>query len=632
MTVANNAVDVGLGSVRNVPEGMRADIEHVHRDAGDLDAPADLHRLCEPRKSRAVMRGADHCAAGFLHEPQVAPDMVGVVVGVDDRLQLHVGQAPQDSQYRGSVGRIHDESAPVVDGQIDVVVPPDGDLKQLEHVTRIRLRRGRVTEPGRIDRIWQEYALGVEDPTVADDALASMSAQSLADLTGSVLRGRYRVAGSIGSGSMGDVYDGVDLSTGGRVALKVLKPERAVREVFRHRFLREAKSAVLIDHPNVVDVLDYGETPEGLLFIAMEFLEGEDLSSYLKRNGRLQWPHAVSVLSQVAAALAAAHDCGVVHRDVKPSNILLRQDGSGGLLVKLLDFGVAKLDNQMVSRVLTRAEDVVGTVLYMSPEQAEGRGADLRSDVYAFGVTAFQTLTGNVPFPGRDLFKVMSAHLTQPAPDPAKQAPDMPPWGSRFVLRCLEKVPEARYQSMHDVLSVLAGKATPDIESQPRPGTPITDPNADPEHDPHPPLTEDPVTLDPRGPTLAGGAGDEFDDAPTAYFQAARTSSPAEAPSLAEAPRSAAVQVPPTGEPSTMQASAVPAQALKTLRAAPVRVEPSASPFGPQDPLGGRTVPSPMFTEDPAPYEPRPSRGVYVLTAMGVLLVVGALAVVVGGW
>ena len=291
------------------------------------------------------------------------------------------------------------------------------------------------------------------------------------------MRGRYRVAGSIGSGSMGDVYDGVDLSTGGRVALKVLKPERAVREVFRHRFLREAKSAVLIDHPNVVDVLDYGETPEGLLFIAMEFLEGEDLSSYLKRNGRLQWPHAVSVLSQVAAALAAAHDCGVVHRDVKPSNILLRQDGSGGLLVKLLDFGVAKLDNQMVSRVLTRAEDVVGTVLYMSPEQAEGRSADLRSDVYAYGVTAFQTITGNVPFPGRDLFKVMSAHLTQPAPDPADQVPEMPPWGSRFVLRCLEKKPEARYQSMHDVLSVLAGKATPDIESKPRPGTPITDPN-----------------------------------------------------------------------------------------------------------------------------------------------------------
>ncbi len=492
--------------------------------------------------------------------------------------------------------------------------------------------------------------MGVEDPTVADDASASVSSHAVADLTGSTLRGRYRVAGSIGSGSMGDVYDGVDLSTGGRVALKVLKPERAVREVFRHRFLREAKSAVLIDHPNVVDVLDYGETPGGLLFIAMEFLEGEDLSSYLKRNGRLQWPHAVSVLSQVAAALAAAHDCGVVHRDVKPANILLRQDGSGGLLVKLLDFGVAKLDNQMVSRVLTRAEDVVGTVLYMSPEQAEGRSADLRSDVYAYGVTAFQTITGNVPFPGRDLFKVMSAHLTQPAPDPAEQVPEMPPWGSRFVLRCLEKVPEARYQSMHDVLSVLAGKATPDIESKPRPGTPISDPNNEREHDPHPPLTDSPVILDARGPTIAGDTADEFDEAPTAYFQAARISSSlAEAlsnteavqiPSLAAPPPVDAAPAPATAKPppaaapvgqSTVQPSAFPTQAPQTLRAAPVRLDPPASPFGPRDPLDGHTVPSPVLPEDPVPYDPRPSRAIYVLAAIGVLLVVGALAVVVGG-
>lgn len=489
--------------------------------------------------------------------------------------------------------------------------------------------------------------MGVEDPTVADDASASMSSHSLADLSGSVLRGRYRVAGSIGSGSMGDVYDGVDLSTGGRIALKVLKPERAVREVFRHRFLREAKSAVLIDHPNVVDVLDYGETPEGLLFIAMEFLEGEDLSSYLKRNGRLQWPHAVSVLSQVAAALAAAHDCGVVHRDVKPSNILLRQDGSGGLLVKLLDFGVAKLDNQMVSRVLTRAEDVVGTVLYMSPEQAEGRSADLRSDVYAFGVTAFQTITGNVPFPGRDLFKVMSAHLTQPAPDPAEQVPEMPPWGSRFVLRCLEKKPEVRYQSMHDVLSVLAGKATPDIESHPRPGTPITDPNEEVDHDPHPPLTENPVILDPRGPTIAGATGDEFDEAPTAYFQAARISSSlAESPGMTEAvPVPAPVEVARPGsleaalesvpsaptQPATLRTTGLGAQAPQTLRAPAVSLEPPASPFGPQGPLGGHTVPSPVFTEDPVPYEPRPSRGIYIVAAIGVLIVVGALAIVVGG-
>jgi len=471
--------------------------------------------------------------------------------------------------------------------------------------------------------------LGVEDPTVADDASASMSAQSLADLSGRVLHGRYRAVRLIGSGSMGDVYDGVDMATRGRVALKVLKPERAVREVFRHRFLREARSAVLIDHPNVVDVLDYGETPEGLLFIAMEFLEGEDLSSYLKRNGRLLWPHAVGVLRQVAAALAAAHDCGIVHRDVKPSNILLRQDGSGGLIVKLLDFGVAKLDNQMVSRVLTRAEDVVGTVLYMSPEQAEGRTADLRSDVYAFGVTAFQTITGNVPFPGRDLFKVMSAHLTQPAPSPADQAPEMPQWGARFVLRCLEKKPEARYQSMHDVLSVLSEQATPDLVSVARPGTPISDPNQQDDYDPHPPLAE-PVLLDPRAPTIAASAADEFDEAPTAYFQAATISS-----SLADA-LPGKTQIAPEDlqtviEPATMRAAAIAPQPFTP----PGTTQPNRivdSPFGPQDPIDGGTVPSPAYTDDPILFEPRSSRAVYVVLVVGVLLVMGALAVVVGGW
>lgn len=443
---------------------------------------------------------------------------------------------------------------------------------------------------------------------------------------------------------MGDVYDGVDLSTGGRVALKVLKPERAVREVFRHRFMREARSAVLIDHPNVVDVLDFGETPEGLLFIAMEFLEGEDLSSYLARNGRLHWPHAVVVLRQIAAALAAAHDCGVVHRDVKPSNILLRQDGSGGLIVKLLDFGVAKLDNQMVSRVLTRAEDVVGTVLYMSPEQAEGRTADLRSDVYAFGVTAFQTLVGEVPFPGRDLFKVMSAHLNDPPPDPSARAPEMPSWGSRFVLRCLEKAPHSRYQSMHDVLAVLSGSVEPDIVSEPRPGTPIADPK-DAEYDLHPPLMEDPLPLDARAPTIASNPADEFDEAPTAYFQA-QASIPAAVPATTTVAPALEPAVAPAlePEPATEVASTTfqhphpfiapvhpspPVTHTQPMKIEPTPIQP-ASPFGLQQPLAGQTIPAPAYPEDPEPYDPRPSRGIYVVLVVGVLAVVAALAMVVG--
>ncbi|MEM6292549.1 MAG: serine/threonine-protein kinase [Myxococcota bacterium] len=454
-----------------------------------------------------------------------------------------------------------------------------------------------------------------------------MSSQEIADLSGRVLRGRYQATRKVGAGSMGDVYEGVDLASTGRVAIKVLKPERAVREVFRHRFLREAKSAVLIDHPNVVDVLDYGETEDGLLFIAMEFLEGEDLSSFLERAGRLQWPHCVGVLQQVAAALAAAHDRGVVHRDVKPSNILLRQAGSSGLIVKLVDFGVAKLDNHMVSRVLTKAADVVGTVLYMSPEQAEGRRADLRSDVYAFGVTAYQMVTGQVPFPGRDLFKVMSAHMGEPPPDPRAHAPEVPPWASAFILRCLEKQPDTRYQSMHDVLAVLSGNASPDMPSTARPGTPIASAD-DAVNDQHPPLAAsqpialESIPLDPHAPTMAGGSellmpapNDDFDDeAPTTYFQspAASPNPPAAAPLESLAP-------PPPAPPSPLATQPMPATG-------------GPSPFAPASPPRlhtERAAPFVAFDEDVAPYEGRTPGTVYILLAIGVLVVIAGLIIVV---
>ncbi len=467
--------------------------------------------------------------------------------------------------------------------------------------------------------------MGVEDPTVADGASASMSSRELSDLSGRVLRGRYQASRKVGAGSMGDVYEGIDLHSSGRVAIKVLKPERAVREVFRHRFLREAKSAVLIDHPNVVDVLDYGETEDGLLFIAMEFLEGEDLSTFLDRAGRLSWPHCVGVLQQIAAALAAAHDRGVVHRDVKPSNILLRQAGSGELIVKLVDFGVAKLENNMVSRVLTKAADVVGTVLYMSPEQAEGHRADLRSDVYAFGVTAYQMVTGQVPFPGRDLFKVMSAHLSEPPPDPRPLATEMPPWAATFVLRCLEKKPDARYQSMHDVLAVLAGTSAADMVSQARPGTPIASPE-DAIDDQHPPLAaSEPIPLDPHAPTMAGASelltpppSDDFDEeAPTTYFQSpgSRANAPTSSPELlAPAPAAAPPLVP-------------------TQVATPVRIDPASvdtpSPFAQPTPSGMQTQRAAAVVFDEDVSEGRTSGTVYVLLVVGVLVVVAGLVVVV---
>ncbi|MEM6993904.1 MAG: serine/threonine-protein kinase, partial [Myxococcota bacterium] len=335
------------------------------------------------------------------------------------------------------------------------------------------------------------------------DADAAAPMAEISDLAGRVFNDRYRLLRKVGAGSMGDVYGAQRISDGVTVAVKVLKPEHAIREVFRHRFLREAKSAVPIEHPNVVDVMDFGTAGDGSLYIAMEFLEGEDLASYLSRLKQLSWRQSCALLQQAASGLAAAHARGVVHRDVKPSNILLVDDSSGGAQVKIVDFGVAKLAGQPVSKVLTQVDDVVGTVAYMSPEQAEGRAADRRSDIYALGVTAYELATGRVPFEGRDMFQVMMGHLeTAPRP-PSDLVDGFPPAANAFILRCLAKRPEARFQTMDEVLAMLQNAASPDAVSLP---PPVLDASRSA------PATAANTTDEARGP-------DAFDDeAPTGYF------------------------------------------------------------------------------------------------------------------
>jgi serine/threonine protein kinase len=298
----------------------------------------------------------------------------------------------------------------------------------------------------------------VDERATVVERYGARSSRALADWSGQVIEGRYRLVRKAGAGSMGDVYEGRELTGDRRVAVKILKPEHAAREMFRQRFLREAKSAAMISHPNVVAVHEVGHTAEGVPFYVMEYLEGEDLRVLLDREGRLSWRLARAILVQVAGALAAAHDEGVVHRDIKPSNLIVWFEGAGPArrpVVKLLDFGVAKLRVDMVSKELTQAADVVGTVLYMAPEQAQGRAADARSDVYAFGVMAYELVTGDVPFRGTDIFEVMRQHLqVEPVP-PRRLRPELPASAEAFVLRCLAKPPEARFQSMGDALLAL---------------------------------------------------------------------------------------------------------------------------------------------------------------------------------
>jgi len=342
--------------------------------------------------------------------------------------------------------------------------------------------------------------------------------------------GGYHVVRTVGAGAMGYVYEAVCLDTQATVALKVLKPEHAQTDMFRRRFLREAQSAVRIDHPNVVDVIDFGESEEWL-YIAMEFLQGEDLSQYLARVQRLTWRQSCALLQQAASGLAAAHASGVVHRDIKPSNMLLVNDAAGGARVKIVDFGVAKLASSAASQVLTQADDLIGTVAYMSPEQCEGSEADARSDVYALGVTAYQLATGRLPFPGTDIFQVMYGHLKSDPETPSSLVPGFPADANAFIMGCLAKRPIDRYQSMAEVVAALhTTSALGNVALPP----PVVGSAAIP------------------GKPPPAGKRDEFDEARTGYFfhpveamQVPPPSGPAQSETVSTGPAPAADGPPP---------------------------------------------------------------------------------------
>jgi tRNA A-37 threonylcarbamoyl transferase component Bud32 len=365
-----------------------------------------------------------------------------------------------------------------------------------------------------------------EQTRVLGDESGPVAATGLADLSGTVLDERYAIKGLVGAGSMGDVYEATQIATGQRVAVKVLKPERAHRSIFYARFMREAKSMQMVQHPGVVHIIDVGQVPGGVVYFAMEFLEGDDLSAVLKREYRMSWPRCRDILSQVADALAAAHARGIVHRDIKPSNCLLLHDNGGSDRVKLLDFGVAKLGVDMVSKELTSAADVVGTVLYMSPEQALGKPADARSDVYAMGVMAYEMATGRVPFPGNDIFKVMSRHLRAAPRPPREVVPDLPEDAANLILKALEKAPEDRFQTMAELRAALdrtMGLASAPAglsEHVPAPGPgrdlALTTARAGAPLDAHADTMAAPVPGRPRPPETGG-----FDEeGVTAYFRA----------------------------------------------------------------------------------------------------------------
>src|ERR1700751_2732606 len=267
-------------------------------------------------------------------------------------------------------------------------------------------------------------------------------------LIDSVFYGRYRIIRNLGAGGMADVYLAEDQELGRRVAIKILNDRHAADDSFIERFRREAKNAAGLSHPNIVSIYDRGEA-EGTYYIAMEYLDGRSLKELIVGRGPAPVNVALEYTRQMLAALRFAHRHGIVHRDIKPHNVLV--DGEGR--VKVTDFGIARAGTSQ----MTETGSIVGAAQYLSPEQARGGEVDPRSDLYSLGVVLYELLTGNTPFDGETPVEIAMKRVSSTPKPPSKLRPDIPRELDMVVLRALAKNPDDRYQSADEMEGDLEG-------------------------------------------------------------------------------------------------------------------------------------------------------------------------------
>lgn len=288
-------------------------------------------------------------------------------------------------------------------------------------------------------------------------------------LVGTVLDGRYAVKEVIGTGGMSVVYKAEDTQEGRLVALKVLKEEFVREPKSRRRFLNESRAIAMLSHENIVDVLDVNFEGD-VQYIVMEYLEGPTLKEYMVEHGALDVYDALHIVEQILSALKHAHERGVVHRDIKPQNIILVD---GNETVKVMDFGIAHVQNYST---ITISDKAIGTVHYISPEQAKGRPADERSDIYSTGVILYEMLTGKLPFDADSAVSVALMQVQQKAVPPSQIVPDIPPAVEHIVMKAMRKNVEARYQNAGEMLEDIEKfRENPDVILETTP--PKADPN-----------------------------------------------------------------------------------------------------------------------------------------------------------
>ena len=289
----------------------------------------------------------------------------------------------------------------------------------------------------------------------------------MANLLGRVVAGKFKIEAPIGAGAMGEVYRARHTVLDTVIALKIMRPDIAKDAMFKERFYREARTASRLDHANSVRIYDYGVEPDGLVYIAMEFLHGRDLLSVLRDEWPLPDTRIVDILAQTLAAVSVAHELGIIHRDLKPENIMVSvgadDDDQRPYQVKVCDFGIAKLSDPRAfptennGSALTSSGTLIGTPEYMSPEQARGDALDPRSDLYSVGIILYQLLVGRVPFFAENALGVVLKQVTDEPVPPSRVRPGVNARLEAICLRALEKSRDDRYQTARDMRRDLRG-------------------------------------------------------------------------------------------------------------------------------------------------------------------------------
>ncbi|NQW73970.1 MAG: Stk1 family PASTA domain-containing Ser/Thr kinase [Candidatus Planktophila sp.] len=274
----------------------------------------------------------------------------------------------------------------------------------------------------------------------------------MSDLSGELIDSRYQLIQQVANGGMASIYEAIDTRLDRKVAVKIMHPHLAQDEAFVNRFIREAKAAAALNHPNIVAVQDQGWNQSGIpaVFLVMEFIEGSTLREYLNERGRFEFNDAVNYLTPILSALAAAHAIGIVHRDIKPENILISKEGR----IKLADFGLAR--GEIIGSTMTAESSVIlGSVSYLSPEQVQRGVCDARSDVYALAIVAFEMLTGEKPFLGETPIQIAYMHVNEDIPSLRSKRKDLPQALDELISRAANRDPDLRPRNAGEFLAQL---------------------------------------------------------------------------------------------------------------------------------------------------------------------------------